>query len=65
MKITEKDVGRKVRLRNGMVTMIISYDQTLQWPVRLGDPRITMTVHGKYPSSDESYRVNDIIEFVD
>ncbi len=62
MNITAKDIGRKVRLRNGEIVTIEDVDLREHYPVLAGDEVYTTT--GKYDLI-EPYYAWDIVAFED
>ena len=61
LNITENDVGRKVRHKDGSVSMIIIFDAGDNYPVLSGDD--WFTVDGRL--AGEKSHDKDIIEFID
>lgn len=68
MIITEKDVGKKVKLRNGMTDTILKLENTTHsgdyYLVKLKDTAVYLTIKGTY-WSDGSNHEFDILYFVD
>ncbi len=63
INLTEYDVGKRVRLRSGLVALITSYDNTEPvYKVRTG--RCTYFADGRYHTDQHSHEL-DIVEVLD
>lgn len=60
--ITEKDVGRKARTRDGSVFLITGFNHGFSYPVQAGGYTYMLSGHG---SNIEAERPYDLVAFVD
>lgn len=63
MKITKEDVGRKVKLRDGSVATIDSFNLGREFPVKLSNRDSTLE-NGSF-WSDDNITGNDIVGFIE